>query len=426
MTLSRHSLRQRLVRAFWIYLMLLGIGVLGFSLLLHEKVEAVVWQSLLEAEMDHFLDRGNYQRPTDWPATETLQLYRLDADAPASLAALDPGLHDEMNVEGRQSVVLVKAFEGQLYALALDIDDLEASEVNLGIGAVGIGLLLTGVLGLLMVLGINRLFAPLLRLGRQIAELDPAAAEGRVEVDAADSQEVAAIGKAVNHLLQRQFDLIKREREFLQTAGHELHTPLTVIAGALEVVEASPENDPRRQQALRRIAETARQSTQLVHALLLLGESPESLARSAGAIELPSRLAHLLVELGAIAAQRGAQIVLQVDDDALASVQAPSDAFDLLLSQLLLLALRDGDGDVCVRLGADRIQISHRQQQLSAEAAADRFRRSVHKDGGLSGLLSRDLLLRLATQLGWQLLLQPPDADDPSCRCELRLLSTRH
>lgn len=417
---THHSLRKQLIRAFWAYLLVLGAGVLGFSLMLHEEVEAVVWESLLEAEMSHFLDSNRYQQVSDWPSTETLQLYRLDDHAPEVLRSLTPGLHDELDLEGRQSVVLVEEHDGQRFAMALDIDDLEASEVTLGVGAVLVGLLLMCGLGALMVFGLNKLFAPMVRLAGDIGKLE-AGAGGKISVEPSDSAESAAIADAVNGLLKRNADLLERERQFLQTASHELHTPLTVISGALEVLQSEPADSARREQALRRVAETAQQSMHLVTALMLLGESPDALMDDASTVDLCPMLRAQLAQVAELAAERDLSFELALADAEQHPVTVPAQALELLVRQLLLQTLRDARGVIEVQCQGSALCLRFAAPELNATALAEAYRRSVQRSSALGGLLSNELLQRLAHHLGWQLDYQLGDASDAVRSVCLRL-----
>ncbi|MCA9245421.1 MAG: hypothetical protein KDA32_15815, partial [Phycisphaerales bacterium] len=169
----------------------------------------------------------------------------------------------------------------------------------------------------------------MVRLAGDIGKLE-AGAGGKISVEPSDSAESAAIADAVNGLLKRNADLLERERQFLQTASHELHTPLTVISGALEVLQSEPADSTRREQALRRVAETAQQSMHLVTALMLLGESPDALMDDASTVDLCPMLRAQLAQVAELAAERDLSFELALADAEQHPVTVPAQALELL------------------------------------------------------------------------------------------------
>ena len=182
-----------------------------------------------------------------------------------------------------------------------------------------------------------------------------------------------------------------------------MHTPLTVISGALEVLQANPEDDARREQALRRIAQTAQQSMHLVTALMLLGEAPESLTKDAAPVDLGQLLTAQLEQISELTQERGLSFVAQETPQQAVPLTVPTQALELLVRQLLLHAARDAQGPVQIRCLNQELVIDLVDADLNAATIANNFRNSVHRNSGLSGLLSEELLKRLATHLGWRL-----------------------
>jgi two-component system OmpR family sensor kinase len=120
-----------------------------------------------------------------------------------------------------------------------------------------------------------RLARPLRRLARAAAEIDAGDLARRVDEPDA-GPEIHTLAVAFNHMLDRLRSAFARQRGFVADASHELHTPLTVVAGQLEVLARQPEipaDEVRRVTRLVR-REVARMQ-RLIDDLLLLTQGDE-------------------------------------------------------------------------------------------------------------------------------------------------------
>lgn len=120
--------------------------------------------------------------------------------------------------------------------------DHAAGESNDVIGVMaamsGAALVLAGLIGWLVA---GRILAPVreVRLAaQQIGETD---LSRRIEVRGSD--DVAALGRTFNTMLDRLEQAFAGQREFIDDAGHELRTPITIIRGHLELMGDDPEDN---------------------------------------------------------------------------------------------------------------------------------------------------------------------------------------
>src|SRR5690606_16353846 len=90
-----------------------------------------------------------------WHDTDTLVLFGDTRPLPADVAALGPGLHDEVLVDGGQYVLMAREVDGGLLALAIDIADFERSERGIMASLLGSTLLIAALLGLFAALGVQ-------------------------------------------------------------------------------------------------------------------------------------------------------------------------------------------------------------------------------------------------------------------------------
>lgn len=111
-------------------------------------------------------------------------------------------------------------------------------------------LVITGVVGTLGVLGfglgvvvMRRAVAPVAQLAKAVADIDlehlSAEDHKRIESGRFGDDEVGVLAGAIEKTLERISAFVARERDFTGSASHELRTPITVITGALELLEQS-------------------------------------------------------------------------------------------------------------------------------------------------------------------------------------------
>jgi len=111
-------------------------------------------------------------------------------------------------------------------------------------------LFLTGAVGALAALGfalgvvvMRKAVAPVVQLAKAVADIDPeqlsAEDHKRIESSRFGDDEVGVLARTIEKTLERISAFVERERYFTSSASHELRTPITVITGALELLEQS-------------------------------------------------------------------------------------------------------------------------------------------------------------------------------------------
>ena len=147
----RRSLQRRLTGWLAGYALLLAAAVFAHGVLVNEHAERLLWDALLQIELEQHLRHQREQPGYRWRDTATVQLYRSgDPAIPGPLRGLDEGVHDELLLRGRQTVVLVRDVDGVRHTLVLDITDLEDREYALALFMIGSAVVLVLVLVLLM------------------------------------------------------------------------------------------------------------------------------------------------------------------------------------------------------------------------------------------------------------------------------------
>ncbi|MDQ3646204.1 MAG: HAMP domain-containing histidine kinase [Actinomycetota bacterium] len=157
--------------------------------------------------------------------------------------------------------------------------DLAAEETEPAIaGAAGVGLLVLVIGSFLAWRVADRILHPVTRVietARNISETDL-----RQRIDVAGDDEIARLGHAFNEMLDRLEHAFAMQRRFIDDAGHELRTPITIIQGQLETLEDDPED---RRKTLEVVMDELDRMARFVNDLLLLSRAqrPDFLALEA-------------------------------------------------------------------------------------------------------------------------------------------------
>lgn len=404
--MNRSSLRKRLLLGLLGYVALLSILVTAHGIFVNEHAERVVWQTLLDAELDQLQERRRLDPSYRWPNSDHIALYDTARDAriPVELLQLEPGLHDEIAVGGRDQVVLVRTSGTGALILALDITDLEREEANVGQMMTGSAGLLVLLLGLLSAWGVNRLMKPLSTMERQIVGLRPERYGQRIDLPAEATSEVEIIAGALNDHLRNTDRFIERERAFIDTASHELRTPIAVIAGAADLALQPHELPAVSRTQLERIRQETRDIEQLIALLLVLAKDPARLARASDRIALDQLLPGIIDAHRHLA--RDKDLTLNVVGLDRCEIVAPLPIVQAAIGNLLRNAIQSSDsGEITVRLEQPAtVVIEDPGHGMSPEEVSAIYSR-IARGGGdrLGGGIGLDLISRLCEHLNWDL-----------------------
>ena len=89
--------------------------------------------------------------------------------------------------------------------------------------------------------------------------------------------EVGVLARAIDEKNHKLEQYLKREQLFTGDVSHELRTPLTIIMGASEVLASQLEDNSYLGEFANRISTTAKETSEIISALLLLSRAPEQL-----------------------------------------------------------------------------------------------------------------------------------------------------
>ncbi|AAW76788.1 two-component system sensor protein [Xanthomonas oryzae pv. oryzae KACC 10331] len=389
------------------YTLLMTLAVFGTAQYLHERAEHGVWRSLLNSELDSILERSVQNPDYHWQDSDTLRLYHIDdvARAPPVLRTLPPGLHDGLEIAGRQSAVMVRdtAHAGRL-ALVLDITDFEALEKFLTRWMLAAGIALIGITLLMGTYAMARLVRPLVELARDIGGLRPEQRAQQIAVGAQGSAELYVIADALNDYLERNSQFVDRERAFIDSASHELRTPIAVIGNAVELALDQPGTPPAVRHQLQRIAQTSASVEQLITLLLVLAKDPGRLVRSGDSLRLDKLLPDIVADHTHLCADKDLQLVLE-EPLPPCSLVAPVAIVQTAIGNLLRNAIENSDrGIIRISLSAPGVvRIADPGHGMTPEEISAIYMRLARGNARQGSGIGLELIGRLCEHLGWHL-----------------------
>lgn len=235
----RRSLRKRVAFAFAICVAVLSV-IWGFAFF-----------AAIRLSEDRVLTQQLQVAAKSYPVMPVnLRSYDTVASLPESLrqwAETNPaeGLYEFESLE--LHVAVLSSANGPRHAFVVfDVAGIEAASSE----DWWLLLAITGVVGTLGALGfglglvvMRRAVAPVAQLAKAVADLDleHLSVEDYKRIDASrfGDDEVGVLAAAIEKTLERINAFVERERDFTSSASHELRTPITVITGALELLEQS-------------------------------------------------------------------------------------------------------------------------------------------------------------------------------------------
>lgn len=402
---SRSLLKHRILRWLFIYAVLLSAAVLAGGYVIHERVEHLAWESLLRSELDYYGQRIQANPGYRWRDTDTLRLFGVAGapPLPVNLTSLELGLHDDMVLDGVNSVVLIEQIDGKPVAMALNLTQFEGVEGIITATVAAGTVIVILILGLVVMWRLGLVIQPLAMLARQIEELKPAEPDQKVVLDADASTELVVIAEAFNDYLRRNQSFVEREHAFIAISSHELRTPIAVIAGASELVLDQADVPSAARNQVARIHRTARKVEQLISLLLTLAKDPSRLPDSSDRVALDQLLPEIVEDHRHLTRDKDLTLVLEAMPAC--EIVAPLTIVQAAIGNLLRNAIENSDrGEIRISLQADAtVVIEDPGHGMSPEEISEIYARLARGGGRDGGGIGLELISRLCEHLGWKL-----------------------
>ncbi|MFD9940723.1 ATP-binding protein [Nonomuraea sp. NPDC059023] len=198
----------------------------------------------------------------------------------------------------------------------------------------------------------GRVLAPV-RMVRQAAEHISDSSDLTRRLDVVGNDDVAALARTFNHMLDRLQRAFEVQREFVDDAGHELRTPITVIRGHLELMGDDP---AEREETLALVTDELNRMNRIVDDLLTLAKSEQPGFLSLEEVELADLTVSVIAKARALGERDW-----RVDEVAEARIVADRQRLTQALMQLAANAVRHTREGALVAAGSavdgDRVRL---------------------------------------------------------------------
>jgi signal transduction histidine kinase len=405
----RRSLQREINTAFIVFGLIISLGIPLQARLSQGLIVHPMWEQLLLSSTTQYLALVQKQPGFPLPSQGPLRGWRLSdthvpKDMPRFFADLRPGFYDESDTDEFDSdshAVLVTAIGAERIVMALNLTDLEWQQNRNAV--LGVAFWLAGVL--VIIFSVQWLYRSLRRPMQQLASamngLDPELPSERLPVDF-ELIELHDIAVLVNQHLDRVERFMKRERSLLDQASHEFRTPISVIAGAVDVLarqQLPASADP----PLQRIRAITDNLTEIMAALVYLSREPDGHAPTE-----TTRVDALLQVL--VADHRhlleGKPVDYSLDISAPLWVNAPEAMVRIVIGNLLRNAAENSyEGEIHVQLDRGCLSVRDCGTGFDTVAAARRYSMSLRNSVKLGGGQGLGLFLtkRICERYGWSL-----------------------
>ena len=369
------------------------------------------------------LSQEKYGEQAIYTADPGIKIYHYDS-APENLIALANGTVQEMRVtvnnqagktetnlhffahqKNNQNYILTYLEDTEMvmenYPVLAIFEELEDIFVDALKVAVILSLLIAA---LFSHLSSKQIIKPLLDL-KQAVETDH---QNLTELTHLPS-EVGVLARAIDEKNHKLEQYLQREQLFTGDVSHELRTPLTIIMGASEVLASQLEENSRLSEFANRISTTAKETSEIISALLLLSRAPEQLdtpptSINTIALNEVSRLQYLL-------RHKPVSCKVVAEQDYIANVRP--ELLKMALGNLIKNAFQyTDDGEVIVAIDDKKITVTDTGlgiPEVMMPLLYERFERlnDVNtSDQVESSGLGLSIVQRIMTHMDWELIHQ--------------------
>lgn len=149
-----------------------------------------------------------------------------------------------------------------------------------------------GISAFLGYFGSRRAFSPVRQMTDQTARIEMTNLDERIQVKESDS-ELKELGRTLNQLLDRVEKAMTTQERFVADASHQLKTPLAILRGELDLLQARTDHSPETKVVLAEASQEVSQLIRMVENLLILARMDAGLDRLPFS---PIRLDEILTE----------------------------------------------------------------------------------------------------------------------------------
>ena len=376
----------------------------------NETLEDDLLNSQTQFELENILELLAQDPDSPLPAAASLAVYldsrRETRPIPPHLIGLAPGVHHDIELEGKAYHVLVEPHGDDRIYIQYDITEIERSEHLLQVIVTVAWVVMLVIIFFIARILSQRISGPIAQLANELSSIDPDQRGVRLGERFADD-EVGRIARAFDTYTEKMDDYVEKQMAFAAMASHELRSPLTIVQTSADLI-ASRRADPDILPHIEKIQRASSGMANMVHALLAVTRDrpPERDPQQVALRPLVDEIAESLEpEI------RAKQITVDNRLDAGSKVRSDPTLLTVILTNLIRNGVKHGDHSrIVIAMQDDCLSIADNGIGIDSESLQRIF------DFGFRGQNSRGYgiglyISRLVCEYqGWKLSLMPnPD-----------------
>ena len=413
----RRRLRSRIILSFFLFGSLLTAAFALAAVLLRGYLEDQLIGRQLSFEIDSYAQAFARDPDNTLVPFSRIQGFvfseRKRANVPMAWRDLPEGVHtitDDRQSGGPAAYKLAVLKRDEVwFFLQYDISHELRLRNRLTWGLVIVVAVFAGLSALIAFWSASRVMHPVADLAARLSQFGKGGGPERLAPHFADD-EVGQLAATLDDYAGKLTDLVIRDREFNADVSHELRTPIAVIRGAAELLLAQNDLPEKTRQRLLRIDRAARQSNELIEALLLLSRNERQGPSHAEATDVVGVVEQVVETQRAQIGNKPLDVRVVRDGGTPVMVDAPAAVLSVALSNLVGNAIRyTPQGEIRVVIEANGVRVEDEGPGVDAKDVARLFTRGVRGDGagGKGAGLGLAIVRRLCDLYGWSVSLAP-------------------
>lgn len=373
-------------------------------LLVNEDLEHTMLAAEFSQERDFILMTHDESKDLVWETPNlSVMFVPSGRPPPAILPAVFQGLPEnhaeEIKLDGETYLVTVNSTETGVLYVAKNITHFEDREALFGIALLAMTIIIMAFSLLLAVLSSRRIVKPLRLLSERISRIPVGTSMPRMETDYTDA-ELHSIALTFNRFLDELESHVRREQSLINLASHELRTPIALMSGALDVLEARGQLHANDAATLKRIRRACDEMRDNVNILLTLARR-ETRQQTREFANIPATVRDVIDDLK-ISHQAGNRVLLDVQEPL--QITSNPVMVRMLLRNLIQNAIQHTNNKVCVTVNSNGIEIEDKGTGLTIDQRAIlRNEKKLALDGSALSGLGLYIVTLMAERLEWKL-----------------------
>ena len=413
----QRRLRSRIILSFFLFGSLLTAAFALAAVLLRGYLEDQLIGRQLSFEIDNYAEA--FARDPDNTLMQFSRIQgfvfseRKRANVPMAWRDLPEGVHtitDDRQSGGPTAYKLaVLKRDDVWFFLQYDISHELRLRNRLTWGLVVVVVVFAALSALIAFWSASRVMRPVADLAARLSQFGQGGGPEQLAPHFAND-EVGQLAATLDDYAGKLTELVVRDREFNADVSHELRTPIAVIRGAAELLLAQNDLPEKTRQRLLRIDRAARQSNELIEALLLLSRNERQAPAHAEATDVVAVVEQVVETQRAQIGSKPLDLRIVREGTDAVSVDAPAAVLAVALSNLVGNAIRyTPQGEIRVVIEAHGVRVEDEGPGVDAKDVARLFTRGVRGDGagGKGAGLGLAIVKRLCDLYGWTVSLAP-------------------